>query len=134
MGDYIFISTSPPHGLLVVGWQEAQDCTTAVTGTGSPLRNWNIDDFAMSYDSADQSGVLNPVPYVVDFTSQYVNPPTPRPFYCTRHVDSIPNPNPNQSSFFSVHNWYFFTMPENVTFASPSLPLNSLYVDQNWSW
>jgi hypothetical protein len=127
MGDYIFINTNPTHGLLVVGWQTAQNCEIALRGTGNPLRHWQITDFAMSY--ADAQGILNPVPYVADFTSPFVNNPTPRPFYCTRFVDDIGNPTAGQPSFFDAHDWYLFTMPDNVT-----VPVNNLYIDEQWSW
>ncbi|MBZ0099278.1 MAG: hypothetical protein K8F30_09345, partial [Taibaiella sp.] len=124
MGDYLYINPGvDPHGLLVVGWGAIVDCP-AVRGPNSP--RLSIDDFASSA-STDASLV----PYVVDYTTaQWASP---RPFYCTRWFtgDSplIQTPPVVSPYYFGVHDWYFYTIPSQVTVV-PS----RLWVNSNWFW
>jgi hypothetical protein len=97
--------------------------SVVVTANDVYAAAYHITDFFVSRSGADT------IPYVADFTSPFVNNPTPRPFYCTRFVDDIGNPTAGQPSFFDAHDWYLFTMPDNVT-----VPVNDLYIDEQWSW
>ncbi len=127
MGDYVFINTTPAHGLLVVGWQQTLNCSDAYQRPN----NWTVNDFGTTYLDAQTRGIQNPVPYVADFTDPSATQrTTPRPFYCTRYSE-------NGTSFFSAHNWLFFALPDSVTLPNPMTnpnDINRLYVDPDWQW
>lgn len=78
MGDYITMLqpevSTPFHGLMVVGWQEALDCRAAIFINSEPasgFRRWNVQNFAEQYNVAtgDGTALNDPVPWVVDFTA-----------------------------------------------------------------
>jgi hypothetical protein len=151
MGDYIFIDSNPVHGLLVVGWQEALSCSSAIFNDGDPnkgFRRWTITQFANNR-FGPAPNMANPVPWVVDFTSppnpnddslpfpyvQQTQNPVPRPFYCTMYWDSPLNPPVGYIAGvdkFSAHDWQFFTLPDQVL--TDNTLLDALYVDPNWNW
>jgi hypothetical protein len=142
MGDYVFITSNPQHGLVVVGWQEAMSCRTAIFNNGTDLtggyRRWAIGNFGASYSDAQTKAISNPVPWVADFTSpptpnnvtDATQSPVPRPFYCTMFWEDAPVGNFDR---FSPHDWYFYTLPNQVALSTIS-GLNLLYVDPNWQW
>lgn len=111
-GDYIWIDTVTPHGLLVIGWNTPVDCATASTTT------YPSNAFFSSASLAPNSASI--VPWVVDFGD--AQSPVPRPFYCTRYNQ------PGRTNF-SVHDWFFYVLPE-----TGSIPLSKLYVDAFWQW
>jgi hypothetical protein len=141
-GDYVFISTNPQHGLLVTGWQEATTCRDAIFVNGINISNgyrrWAIGDFGVTYADAQSRGILNSVPWVVDFTSpptpnnitDATQSPVPRPFYCTMFWEDTPIGNFDR---FSPHDWYFYTMPDQVLVSTTAVA-NQVYSDPNWQW
>jgi hypothetical protein len=146
MGDYLFISTAPEHGLVIIGWQAAMDCSQAIFADGvnrvNGYRRWSITDFGMSYTDAQSRGIPYPVPWVADFTSppngndqtDATQSPVPRPFYCTMYWEPDLNPDVIRGTDrFYAHDWYFYTMPDTVT-ASASTAPDQLYVDSQWQW
>jgi hypothetical protein len=139
MGDYIWIdsldsdtqtSQDTTHGLLVAGWGEAENCANVINPPNGDPPGSRVSLTAglyYSYTSAVQDGIQHPVPYVVDF-SRGLQQPIPRPFYCT----SYDAPSYNEEidwSFFLNHDWYFFSLPYEMSIES-----NRLFVDLEWSW
>ncbi len=129
MGDYIFINpvlvpgqASDTHGLLVVGWGPINNCSlfwrprNLAEGIG-----YTVSSFSVTREQAVSQGIANPAPYVADFTS--LQPPTPRPFYCTMSND------PDPDLDFFRHDWYFYLMPDQIT-----IEPTELYVGDNWNW
>jgi hypothetical protein len=120
-GDYIYInpqSISNPnpeaiedaHGLLVVGWGPAVDCSVAFT-TRSTIGNFS-----------EVQTVVNAIPYIADFTT--AQPQRARPFYCTMAYDDSAT-----GTYFFRHDWFFFRMPDQIT-----VSIAELYVNPNWNW
>jgi hypothetical protein len=131
-GDYMWIDTNynegTPHGLIVVGWQEAKACPDIILNatTSTPPQMF------LSYDLA-LTTVLNPVPYVADYTTAVS--PIPRPFYCTRYQQGQENrpsyfPDPSNSVIsFAPHNMRFYRMPDQI-----SIPFSVIYTNLAWQW
>ncbi len=151
-GDYVFLNpvffdTGMPnpaisqHGLVVVGWQSALNCRTAIFANGMDknggYKRWTVPEFRMTYTEAMTAGIANPVPWVADFTSppngntleDATQSPVPRPFYCTMFIEDAA-----QLDRFYAHNWYFYTLPDEVTVSTQNGHLNQLYVDPQWFW
>jgi hypothetical protein len=136
MGDYLYISTNPSHGLVVVGWGEALNCGQAIFANGTSLANgyrqWSINNFGLTYADAQAKIISNPVLYVADYTT--AQSPMPRPFYCTWYdqtSDPTANPPPGQSNVlrFNEHWFHFYQMPDEVR-----LLAQQLYTNTNWVW
>lgn len=125
-GDYAWINPleKDPHGLLVAGWGNAEDCGTIIENPGTSNRVTLGDGklFA-TYEEAINASVSYPVPYVVDF-SYRIQHPIPRPFYCTRYVTTT-----SGWEWFANHEWHFFTLPEAI-----HIPVQSLHVQLGWIW
>jgi len=66
---------------------------------------------------------INTVPYVVDFTKSQST--TARPFYCSMYKD----PDYAPEVFFLRHDWYFYTLKDEIIINTPQL-----YFDENWYW
>ena len=113
LGDYMYINplNQDDHGLLVVGWGPILPCADAIAA------RFNIDSFEPIYTTT----VNQIVPYVADFTR--AQSPVPRPFYCTMYLE------PGGLVNFAVHDWYFYTIPNQIT-----LSISKIYVDPNWQW
>jgi hypothetical protein len=158
-GDYLYINSNPTHGLVIIGWGSAENCPAAIFSSGvaaattpytlptsttprGVYRNWNVNQFADTYQTALSLGIANPVPWVVDFTSppnlsDDTNPPpyvqqtqsaVPRPFYCTLYRETT------GLDFFSAHDWQFYALPNQVEVSTSTGVLHQLYVDPNWQW
>ena len=144
-GTYYTGNPQPSHGFVVVGWGPMISCEIALDTeyqivssiTQPPAINHlylNIDD-AEAADAFSQNDEYF-VPYVSDFSGpplDRVQPPIPRPFYCTRFADT------NAGAEFSfgpyvvnetayTANWYFFELPDYIQLST------QLYVDLNWTW
>jgi hypothetical protein len=152
LGDPLI--SSPFHGLMVIGWQEALDCRTAIFQGGNyqnPFRTWMVTQFAETHVpgtstiALDGTTITNPVPWVVDFTAPPIydngtvetQNPVPRPFYCTMYFDferGVPNQTPGNEDRFFAHDWQFFTLPDQVVVSTQPNVLNQLYVDPAWGW
>jgi hypothetical protein len=118
-GDYLWLDSGRfPHGLVVIGWGVIQNCDKAITTI------FNTEHFELERKSS------NTVPYVADFLGSnndgMIQRPVARPFYCTRYA-------PNDQGFFA-HDWYFFTLKDQIIFTEPNQPQQTLYTPQNWQW
>jgi hypothetical protein len=111
------------HGLLVTGWGEVADCPPIMTVDSNTINN--LGGGTLLPTNHPQSPLQltsngSNVPYVADYTT--VQPPVPRPFYCTNYRA------PANTNFFP-HSWYFFHLPDQI-----SLAWEKLYVPINWGW
>jgi hypothetical protein len=144
---------------VIIGWGSAEHCPAAIFSSGvvpsttpytlpttttprGVYRNWNVNQFADTYQTAPSLGIANPVPWVVDFTSppnqsddtnlppyvQQTQSAVPRPFYCTLYRETT------GLDFFSAHDWQFYALPNQVEVSTSAGVLHQLYVDPNWQW
>jgi hypothetical protein len=119
-GDYSWIrpGSETGHGMLVVGWAETLDCSEAISTNFYGTTNI----IAATLEDAGGFGT-KVVPYVVDFNNR-LQSQRPRPFYCTAYLENQYSP-----GNFAIHNWWFYTMPDEV-----HLTVIQLYVNPNWEW
>ncbi len=155
-GDYVWINSNPPHGLLVAGWGPARNCSLAVSislpgyvllpATTLPssvdqLVPARPDDAIqpVPLTGGDPSSKYYYVPYVVDFSGisgNQIQTNTPRPFYCTEYSDAD-HPNAHFNSSDLNRRWYFFSLPDRITIeptGALNAPLDQLYVPDQWEW
>jgi hypothetical protein len=111
-GDYVYIiPEATPHGLLIVGWQTANVCPNVLSNNNNQL--FTSATLYSSRSEAFNQGVINPVPYVADYTT--AQSPMPRPFYCTRYIQTV-SPPPGQTlvTSFGAHDYYFYRIPDEI--------------------
>ncbi len=92
---------------------------------------WRPDGNRLAYTTYDvdvEDAIINNKVHILN--------PVPRPFYCTMYWDYPLNPPlghiPGGADKFTAHDWYFFTMPNQVSTGNTAL--DALYVDPFWGW